>query len=179
MKRMIAKPQLGFAEAVKLASKRLFEFNGRSRRSEFWWFMLAFTIAIYIINSILQMLLPLLIAEIINLLMWGIALAVTVRRLQDTGHSKWWVIISWIATAIYDISVANSGIIDELSSVNADPTVILQVFKNPVIMASMIVYMLTGIVTLVFCILDGTPEANTYGASPKYVVTEEGDETES
>ena len=33
------KPQLSVAEAVKLALGRLTDFSGRSRRSEFWWWM--------------------------------------------------------------------------------------------------------------------------------------------
>lgn len=37
---MEANPQVGFIDAVKLAFKNYINFNGRSRRSEFWWFYL-------------------------------------------------------------------------------------------------------------------------------------------
>lgn len=37
---MIVHEQLSFQDALSLATKRIFETNGRSRRSEFWWAML-------------------------------------------------------------------------------------------------------------------------------------------
>ena len=49
---MEANPQVGFIDAIKLAFKNYVNFNGRSRRSEFWWFYL-FNIIIGIIISIL------------------------------------------------------------------------------------------------------------------------------
>lgn len=30
-------PQLSIGEALKAACNKIFQFNGRSRRSEFWW----------------------------------------------------------------------------------------------------------------------------------------------
>lgn len=37
---MIVHEQLSFQDALSLATKRIFETKGRSRRSEFWWAML-------------------------------------------------------------------------------------------------------------------------------------------
>ena len=34
---MIVHEQLSFQDALSLATKRIFETKGRSRRSEFWW----------------------------------------------------------------------------------------------------------------------------------------------
>ena len=42
-------PQLDFVTAVKLAIARIKDMEGRSRRSEFWWTMLA----LFIVNIIL------------------------------------------------------------------------------------------------------------------------------
>ena len=96
MEKYVASPQLGFSEAVRLAMSRLFDFNGRSRRSEFWWFMLAFYIVCYVVGFIISLFLPALPAAIINSSFWIVAMGVTVRRLQDNGHSKWWVFLSFI-----------------------------------------------------------------------------------
>ena len=46
----VATPQLGFMDAVKICLKKYFDFKGRARRSEYWWFMLA----IYIVNAIIN-----------------------------------------------------------------------------------------------------------------------------
>lgn len=50
MNNVTAKPQLSFGEAIKFASGRVTDFKGRSRRSEYWWFMLAFLIGYFIIS---------------------------------------------------------------------------------------------------------------------------------
>lgn len=168
MKKLIAKPQLGFMEAMKLGLNRLTDFKGRSRRSEYWWFMLAFLIVQYVINWIIEFILPPLPTQIITLLLWFIPLAVTTRRLHDTGRGGWWVLLSWAANAAYSIYFITSGIMDELLSVNADPTTVLKMFTDPVLAVMSIVYTITAIALLVFCLLDGKPEDNKYGESPKY-----------
>ena len=56
MNNVTAKPQLSFGEAIKLASGRVTDFKGRSRRSEYWWFMLAFLIGL--LGKILPPILP-------------------------------------------------------------------------------------------------------------------------
>ena len=86
MNNVTAKPQLSFGEAIKLASGRVTDFKGRSRRSEYWWFMLAFLIGYFIISWLLGKILPPIVTSIITPLLWFAALAVTVRRLQDTGN---------------------------------------------------------------------------------------------
>lgn len=37
MSQIIASPQLGFSEALNASTSKIFQFTGRSRRSEFWW----------------------------------------------------------------------------------------------------------------------------------------------
>ena len=81
---MKALPQLGFVEAVKLASSRILDFKGRSRRSEFWWWMLIVMIANWVITSFVS---NLLVSSIIATIIMFFGLAVTVRRLQDSGKS--------------------------------------------------------------------------------------------
>ncbi|MBR1468711.1 MAG: DUF805 domain-containing protein [Prevotella sp.] len=163
---MIAKPQLGFGEAVKLAWSRLTEINGRSRRSEFWWTMLAYVLCGIFVGSIAGLVLPPVAAQIVGALFQLLVLPLTIRRVQDTGHSKWWPILSWLAGAVINIMMA--GAQDALSTVNPDSEAAESLFTNPVFWVSIIVALVAGLATFIFCLLDSKPEANKYGESPKY-----------
>lgn len=72
-------------------------FSGRARRTEYWMFVL-FNFIISIVLTVLDMLAGL--NSVLNYL-YALAvllpgLAVTFRRLHDTGRSGWWVLISLI-----------------------------------------------------------------------------------
>ena len=79
-----ALPQLKFGEAVKLAWSKATRFNGRSRRSEFWWTYLAVFLVTLIVSFI-----PI-IGNIISVLFGLAIIPLTFRRLHDTGRSGWW-----------------------------------------------------------------------------------------
>ena len=71
-------PQRSIGEALKAACNKIFQFNGRSRRSEFWWTALVVIIICAITHDTISWLM--------NLLM----IPITFRRLHDTGRSGWW-----------------------------------------------------------------------------------------
>lgn len=60
-----------------------------------------------------------------------------------------------------------------MMSVNASPAVSMSVLTDPIFIISLIVVMITGLVTFVLCLLDGKPQPNKYGPSPKYIIQEE------
>jgi len=167
MDNYILKPQLGFSEAVNLAMGRLTDINGRSRRSEFWWFMLVFLIAQWLIGMILALFLSPVVCSVINSLLWLLAFAVTARRLHDTGRSTWWVILGWMSKIVYGIYMSTQS--DSiLAAASSDPTKVLGIISSPVPMTAGLVQMVTSIAILVFCLLDSHQGANKYGPSPKY-----------
>ncbi|MEM8577307.1 MAG: DUF805 domain-containing protein [Pseudomonadota bacterium] len=63
-------------------------FTGRARRSEYWWFFLAFVI-VAIITQLISVWLYLIVA----LALLAPGLAVGFRRLQDTGKPGWYILI--------------------------------------------------------------------------------------
>ncbi len=78
-------------------------FSGRARRTELWMYYLfnyIFALVIYFVSVILVAItaesafLSILIIYILAVLVPGIA--VTIRRLHDTGRSGWWYFISFI-----------------------------------------------------------------------------------
>lgn len=79
-----------------------FNFSGRSRRKEYWMFILI-TFIISILLTITEMALGLEINEeigiltaLFSLILLIPSLSVTVRRLHDTGKSGWWILLSLI-----------------------------------------------------------------------------------
>lgn len=72
-------------------------FQGRSRRKEYWMFFLVNTI-ISLILSILERILhiPPFLTGLYSLAVLLPSLAVSVRRLHDTGKSGWWILIGII-----------------------------------------------------------------------------------
>ena len=94
-----------FRDAVKICLQRKYaDFNGRARRSEYWFFIL-FTAIVGIVAGILDAVLgfrtesyggtgP--VQGITQLALLVPTLAVGSRRLHDTGRTGWWQLISLI-----------------------------------------------------------------------------------
>lgn len=169
-------PTLGFVEACKLASGRLTEFSGRSRRSELWWWMLV----VMIINEISSLFTTnLLVAAIISIIVMGCGLAVTVRRVQDTGKSAVWVYLSYGLGIISQLYTALSGTMSSLLEMvqDGDMEKISEFAEKNMgdfaVMSGIgFLWGIVSIVVIVFCLLDSDPQANKYGDSPKYIVEE-------
>jgi uncharacterized membrane protein YhaH (DUF805 family) len=82
------------------------------------------------------------------------------------------VIISWIAQAAYSYAFVNSDFLFALTEVNRDPENIVRALMDPALLLSSLVLSITALVILVFCLMDGIPEENKYGKSPKYTPAE-------
>lgn len=72
-------------------------FQGRARRKEYWMFTL-FSIIVSVILSIVETVigLPAVLTTLYSLAVLLPSLAVSVRRLHDTGRSGWWLLLSLI-----------------------------------------------------------------------------------
>ncbi len=102
---------MGFAEAIKSWFNKYVTFSGRAPRSEYWWFTL-FAILAQIVLTFVDMAVfganpygidPL--ATIFSLAVLLPGLAVTVRRLHDTGRSAWWLLIVLIPVIGYIVLI--------------------------------------------------------------------------
>jgi uncharacterized membrane protein YhaH (DUF805 family) len=78
------------------ALKKYAVFNGRARRKEYWMFSLLYTLI-----SVVMMVIDHIIGTIALLtLLYVLAhliphIAVTVRRIHDTGRSGWWILVAF------------------------------------------------------------------------------------
>ena len=83
--------------------KKYAVFNGRARRKEYWFFFL-FNILVSILLAVIDMAIGSFNAEAGMGLLGGIyalavlipSIAVSVRRLHDTGRSGWWLLIALV-----------------------------------------------------------------------------------
>jgi uncharacterized membrane protein YhaH (DUF805 family) len=83
---------MNFFEAMKSCLVRKYAtFKGRARRSEYWWFILFWSIL-----GLTHMLLQSPITALLVLLTFIPLLAVQARRLHDIDKSGWWQLISLI-----------------------------------------------------------------------------------
>ena len=82
---------MDFVTAVKTCLTKYVDFQGRARRSEYWWFFL-FNFGAGLVTA--------LISDGLNIL-WSLAmllpsLAVAVRRLHDRDMTGWWVLLALV-----------------------------------------------------------------------------------
>ena len=153
-----ATPTLGFVEAINTSTSKIFQFHGRSRRSEFWWTQLLVYVASIALTPFVGLLLDLL------------TIPLTFRRLHDTGRSGWWwgfgalLKLLFLLTFGHDIymSIINS---DNIAG-NEEQFGKILLIKYGVFAIAIGIYQ---IILLVLCCLDGEEYENQYGPSPKYI----------
>lgn len=159
--------------------KRYAEFNGRSRRMEFWMWKL-FVFLVGMVFWTLMMIIGgaalasgdanglaaagggmIAIMGLYMLFALGIFipdLAVTVRRLHDTDRTGWWILAPlgpYIVAFIAMFGGAASGSQEGMAT------------GGLIGVVAMLAVLVLGIVLLVFLFLDGTPGPNRYGEDPK------------
>lgn len=145
------KPRLNFEEAFDLASSRLINFSGRSRRSEYWWWYLA-TFIISLIAAtfmgivIKNIALVQFVTAVVDSLL---GVAVTVRRLHDVGDK------GYAAYGFYVMRII---------------TCIIYFFQlsEQIIWATSMICGGFGLYIFIMSLKDSEYE-NDYGPSPKYL----------
>lgn len=80
-----------FHDAVRECLTNYAAFEGRSKRAEYWWFMLFVVLA-----GSLAALLHATVAGVVLLLLALPLLAAGTRRLRDAGHSGWWQLLTLV-----------------------------------------------------------------------------------
>lgn len=178
-------PTLDMVKAIQLAAGRLLDFKGRSRRSEFWWWMA--------VVMIVQVLIGLLLGEqlqtkaIVNILIMCCGLSVTVRRLQDSGNHAIWLFLSFgfgVASNIYYAFSKMALLLEEYSAMTehyglkrseAMVDQLLEKYSGVVMVYGglYLLWLVFSLVVIVMCLLDSKAMPNKYGPSPKYIMEEE------
>ncbi len=88
-------------EWYMLALRRYVDFAGRSRRREYWFFALG-NVVIAIVLMLIERMLGMasggygILTIIFELAILVPSIAVSIRRLHDTGRSGWWILIAFV-----------------------------------------------------------------------------------
>lgn len=93
---------MSFMDAVRSVLSKYATFSGRARRSEYWWFVL-FYLIVAVVATVIDSAAGLPqtagsgpVTMLVTLALLLPSLAVTARRLHDTGRSGWWMLLSLI-----------------------------------------------------------------------------------
>ena len=91
---------MSFMESIQTVFQKYAVFEGRARRSEYWWFILGYSVVNSILSGLGQAFSGSAVGTIISVISVIVALgclvpniAVTTRRLHDTGRSGWWQLL--------------------------------------------------------------------------------------
>lgn len=160
--------------------KNYAKFSGRARRSEFWFFQLFnFIISIAISTA----------AQTFSWVTdsWAVlgfsclysfavivpSLAVTVRRLHDTGRSGWWLlsyyipnILTFTLFIVVIVQIISENSFYQLDNLDADSLPWTTIWAC---LLSLLVTFVFSIVILVWLCTDSHPGTNKYGPNPKGV----------
>ena len=180
--RVTASAMMDPVTAVKTCFRKYFDFKGRARRSEFWWFVLFVNVISWCL-SFVGMVLPGVgyVSMAFTLALIVPQLSVLCRRLHDTNHGTWWVVLLAILVLGYLVSFflligsnyelfGNSTNPDEILAMARDMADAIQ--SSPalatIMMGCSLGACMITIILLIFCVLDSQWAENKYGPSPKY-----------
>ena len=158
---------MGFGEAIRACFGKYAIFNGRARRSEYWYFVL-FGIIVSMITNTADAIIagassgaaPAPISGIASLALMLPQLSVNVRRLHDTNRSGWWIggfylyLIGAVIVGVALFAVSGERGFDDIRVVAGMAIFALATFAYMVLL-------------IVFTILPGTHGTNRYGPDPK------------
>lgn len=157
---------MGFGEAVRSVFSKYFQFSGRSRRSEYWYFVL-FTLIVSIVLAIVDAAAfnsgpedigPL--GGIFTLATVIPGLAVSVRRLHDINRTGWWIAplyLLLIPMMFFFFSTPAS-----VGSAGSGETLMLSAIFA-------LAFLGFAMLLLVWACTNGTAGPNKYGPDPKQV----------
>lgn len=140
-------------------------FSGRARRTEFWYFVL-FSCLLLIVAMALDMVcfntpygvFYLLVA----LFLFLPQLAVSARRLHDTGRTSKWLLWNYLALLVWAVAaLVLSGLSAFAGGRDASAWFLI------VLCGGCVLFFIWEIVFLVWFCLPGTPGENRYGPDPK------------
>jgi uncharacterized membrane protein YhaH (DUF805 family) len=82
-----------FENFKNVVTKHYFDFHGRARRSEFWWYILVVIVLQVVLGIIQRFIGTQLLTGLLSLALLLPNLGVAVRRLHDINKTGWWILL--------------------------------------------------------------------------------------
>lgn len=177
--RVTASPMMDPVTAVKTCFKKFFNFKGRARRSEYWWFVL-FVVIVSSVFSYGGLLVPFLsfVGMFCSLVLIIPNFAAMTRRLHDSGHSGWWIAILAILYVVVLVTMTimlapyGTQLFETTDTMVQGEMMVDAIQSSPgvalLMMGCSLATSLLGLIVLIFTLQDSKWEGNKYGPSPKY-----------
>ncbi len=188
-------PRLTFGQAIKEAFSKYATFQGRSRRSEYWWFSLFLTLLalVFFLPVILVSLwyssegidvyetdmwpvvlsgLWALLGSLVFLALLIPSLTVQVRRLHDVGRSGWWLVGCLVASIVFEIlafCLLGTRYSDMIPLQEYREAFAVSTFGGVALSLLGLINTFISIALIVFSLFDSHKGVNKYGPSPKYL----------
>lgn len=158
---------MNMIEAVKSVLGQYVGFSGRARRSEYWYWILASTLVSMGLALIEELLGfgdsgPFSMVYSLAILLPG--LAVTFRRLHDTGRSGWWIIGFYLSIVIVS-SVLLYSVLGTMNGVDVDTS--RQALFGVFGIIFGLAFVIYAFAILYFLCQDSHVGPNKYGPNPK------------
>ena len=152
-------PQLEPTQAVKQAFNRIQDMNGRSRRSEFWWAMLAFVLIYFFLEKFIEAInVPVVLPFVTIPLLLALA-PIMIRRMHDIGKEPLLVYIFLGAVLVNEIFLIVANLSKSFSTIKT----MMDISKF-----LSIAIMILLLVLIWFWCEDSQKGGNRFGKSPKY-----------
>jgi uncharacterized membrane protein YhaH (DUF805 family) len=178
--RVQATPMMDPITAIKTCFKKYFDFKGRARRSEFWWFAL-FVLLVSTVLSYLSAFVPGIsyVSAVFALATYIPLFAALTRRLHDTNRSGWWVAIMavfyicYLGSTLYlvgpNLEMFSQGGGDMMAMAEAMANAVQSSPGTATVMAvCSLGFLLFFVIDHIFAVIDSKWGENKYGPSPKY-----------
>ena len=157
------RPQLTFMEAINIASHRLQEVDGRSRRSEYWWWFLAVSLGTAVLSFIPY------VGNLLYIVEFFLLYAITIRRLHDCSAPDWLCKMYPGVFALYSICMVLFGFYtDDPHGFARD---IIRFFGDGGFIGILAGAGILSLIVFVYSIKDSNPDIDPiHGPSPKYTL---------
>lgn len=104
---------MSFTESIQTCIAKILTFEGRARRSEYWYFVLFVALLSGAMNVVLGQ--DNGIARVVSIALSLATLSAGVRRMHDIGKSGWWLLleivpfIGWIVLLVWEVRDSQPG----------------------------------------------------------------------
>jgi len=131
------------------------DFNGRVRRTEFWYYVLAYVVISVVLAVIQSLVGTRLLTGLLSLALLLPSLGMAVRRLHDINRSGWWILIGVVPLVVMMLLTIMAVMMGSLGGMFLSATL-------------MPILSLAAAVLLIYWYAQpGTAGPNQYGADPK------------